>query len=120
MSRIDAWLSARKQRRLRAEIFYLPAPAPLRIVRFILNEGPGPSSLGFVKPDGPLQRILNDIGESLGVPISSHLVGERELKVYSQDEIIVIKPAARRFWLRVCGLDDADAVIAESFAGNRP
>jgi hypothetical protein len=45
------------------------------------------------------------------------LVGERELRVHGANEVVIIKPAARRFWMRIAALEDADAVIAESFAG---
>jgi hypothetical protein len=114
---IDPWLQATNTRRMRAEVFDLPKLAPLRVVRFVLENKTGPSFVTVVQPQGQLAALLARMGELLGVRLSSSLVGERELRVHGPDEVVIIKPASRRFWLRSAGLEDADAVIAESIAG---
>jgi len=53
----------------------------------------------------------------LKVKIATALSAERELRVYGRDEVVIIKPAARRHWMGVAALEDADAVVAESFSG---
>ena len=63
-----------------------------------------------IRGDGP-------VGHQLRVRLGAALVGERELQVHGEDEVVIIKPAARRFWMRSVGFEDADAVIAESFTG---
>ena len=117
LSVMDGWLSARKRRRMRAEVFDLPERAPLRVVRFVLEEGYAPSTAEIVVPDGSVKAVLNKIGHRLNVPLATSLSGQRELRVHGRDEVVVIKPAARRHWMGVSALDDADAVVAESFAG---
>jgi hypothetical protein len=117
LSVVDGWLSALGRRRMRGEIFDLPSADPLRVIRFILEEQPGPSDIAIVRPDVKLHELLARIGERLNVKLGQALVGTRELRVHGRDELIVIKPAARRHWLGVAGLDDADAVTAESIAG---
>jgi hypothetical protein len=114
---IEAWLQDTTERRMRAEIFNLSKNSPLRVIRFILDDGLRSPEVTVVEPAGDLAMVLGQIGRRLGVKIASSLVGERELRVHSTDEVIVIKPAARRFWMRGIALGDADAVIAESFAG---
>ena len=117
---VGVWLSAANQRRMRAEVFDLPEHAPLRVVRFVLEECsdlPEPSGLEVIKPDGNLRDILNRIGERLDVPLAKSLVGQRELRVHGHNEVVIIKPAARRHWMGVSALEDADSVIAESFSG---
>ncbi len=114
---IDAWLSARNVRRLRAEIFELPSAASLRIVRFVLEERPGPSILKPLPVAGRLAAVLKQIGERLDVPIADSLAGERELRVHGANEVVIIKPSARRHWMGVRALEDANAVVAESVFG---
>lgn len=111
---IDGWLRSTGQRRLRAEVFSLPKGAPLRVIRFNLESQPGPSVVDVIRPQRDLADVLAQIGQRLGVRLGTHLVGERELRVHGPGEIVVIKPVARRFWMRARALEDADAVIAES------
>ena len=117
---VEAWLSAANQRCMRAEVFDLPERAPLRVVRFVLDERTHitrPSGLDVVTPDGDLRDVLDRIGERLEVPLANSLIGQRELRVHGRNEVVIIKPAARRHWLGVSALEDADSVVAESLSG---
>ncbi len=116
---MDAWLSASNRRRMRAEICRLPADAPHRVVRFVLEERPGPSVMKVMQPEVPLESVLARIGEHTEVRVTEALVGLRELRVHARDEVSIIKPADRRRWLGVCGLEDADAVVRDSAYGGR-
>ena len=120
LSTMDAWLSASNRRRMRAEIYEVAPDAPHRVVRFVLEDRPGPSVVDVVAPDGPLRAVLARIGERTEARISEELVGVRELRVHARDEVSVIKPAARRNWLGVRGLEDADAVVRDGARGGRP
>ena len=117
LSTIDVWLSARNRKRMCAEIFNLSQDDRLRVVRFVLKDKPGISGVEIVQPEAPLKELLSQIGTRLSFPLTASLVGERELRVYGSDEVVIIKPAARRHWMGVSGLEDADTVIAESFSG---
>ena len=117
ISVIDVWLSARNRKRMCAEIFNLSQDGRLRVVRFVLKDKPGVSGVEIVQPEAPLKELLSQIGTRLDFPLTASLVGERELRVYGRDEVVIIKPAARRHWMGVSGLEDADTVIAESFSG---
>ena len=64
-----------------------------------------------------MQDVLERIGRRLNVRLATALSGQRELRVHGRREVVVIKPAARRHWMGVSALDDADAVIVESFSG---
>ena len=111
---MDAWLSARNVRRMRAEIFELPASAPLRVIRFVLEERPGPSILKPLPVAGRLAAVLKQIGERLDVPIADSLAGERELRVHGANEVVIVKPSARRHWMGVRAMEDANEIVAES------
>ncbi len=117
LATIDAWLSATKRRRIRGQIFDFPTSAPLRVVRFVIEEHRGTSIAEVIQPDGSLRDVLFRIGERLGVQIGASLIGHRTLRVYGPDEVVIVKPAARRNWMEVSALEDADAVIADSVSG---
>ena len=114
---LDAWLQAANARHIRGEVYHLPYLSPLRVVRFVLSKGRREPSVEIIAPGGSLADVLDRIGHRLQVRIGSALVGERELRVHGTDEVVVIKPAARRFWMRGVALEDADAVVSESFTG---
>lgn len=117
LNEIGGWLSARNKRHMRAEIFDLPNNAVLRVVRFVLEDGIGEATVEMVKPDGELNDVLAGIGKRLKVKLATALSGERELRIHGRNEVVIIKPAARRYWMGIAALEDADAVIAESFTG---
>nr|WP_254214821.1 N-6 DNA methylase [Burkholderia multivorans] len=119
LSVMDGWFSVRKKRHMRAEIVDLPKEAALRVVRFVLEDGPGQGSVSVINPDGELRDVLARIGKRLKVKIATAVNAERELRVHGRNEVVIIKPAARRHWMGIAALEDADAVVAESFVGGR-
>ena len=121
LSAMDTWLSVSNRRRMRAEVFDVEAEAPIRVIRFALEKAKGPSIVTVTSASAPLRSVLKRIGERARVPISSELVGKRELRVHSEEEVSIIKPSARRHWLGICGLEDADTVLRDSLGvGSRP
>lgn len=113
---MDRWFSARGKRRMRAEVLDLPSTAAIRVVRFVLEHRVGPSIVEIVRPDGDLAHVLESIGSRLQVRLATAVIGQRELRVHGRDEVVIIKPAALRHWMESAALEDADAVMAESFA----
>ena len=95
----------------------LAEAAPLRVVRFVLENGKGRSTVELVSSQGKLSTVLDRIGRRLGVRLGTALAGERELRVHGANEVVMIKPAARRFWMPGSALEDADIILAESFSG---
>lgn len=114
---ISGWLSARQQRRMRAEVFDLPQHAPIRVVRFVLENEVGDSTIEVVQPEGEISDLLSRLGQRLNVRIASALSAERELRIHGRSEVIIVKPAGRRYWMSISALEDADAVVAESVSG---
>lgn len=118
LSVMNGWFAARKMRHMRAEVIDLPKGAALRVVRFVIEDGAGEPTVSIVTPQGQLVDVLARIGSRLKVKIATALSTERELRVHGRNEVVIIKPAARRHWMRVAALEDADAVVAESFSGS--
>ena len=117
LTAVDAWLAEGKRRRMKGEVFDLAASAPHRVVRFVLEDEIGPSTTDVVKTKGRLRDVLDRIGERLNVRIGDSLVGQRALRVYGPNEVVIVKPAAKRHWMGVSALDDADAVVSDSVSG---
>lgn len=116
---VDRWLAARRQRSIRAEVFDLRGTDAMRIVRFVLDDGAKAPKVEIVSPGGNLAAVFGQLEGRMKVPLASALTGQRELRVHGRNEVVIVKPAARRHWLESVALEDADAVIAESFAGRR-
>ena len=114
---VDVWLLAGRRCHMKGEVFNFPESAPHRVVRFTLEEGAGPSTSSVVQPQGSLIDVLDRIGERMNFRIGGSLVGQRALRVYGSNEVVIVKPAARRHWMEVSALEDADAVVADSVAG---
>ena len=114
---MDAWLHAANERRFRAEIFDTGSASPVRVIRFALEDHAPPSHI-VMRNEMSLPGLLADIDARLGTSIAQELIGARELRIHAPKEVVVVKPAARRFWLGVAGLDDARAVLAKSFAAD--
>jgi hypothetical protein len=116
---LDRWLAARRQRSVRAEVFDLRDMDAMRIVRFVLEDGAKAPEVEVVSASGSLATVFGRLEDRMKVPLASALTGQRELRVHGSNEVVIIKPAARRHWLESVALEDADAVIAESFTGRR-
>lgn len=114
---LNTWLVAGGTRSIRAEIMALPKHCAISIVRFVIAPGNNTPVTNVVVPEGDLQHVLNQIEQRLRVKISAELHLSRTLRVHGKNEVIIIKPAARRHWLASLGLEDADAVIADSMRG---
>jgi hypothetical protein len=116
LSGMGTWLQASKKRSIHAELYDLPKYGPLRVIRFLLQESPASSKIQVIRPDGDLANVLKEISSRLSVSISSALIGQRELRVHAKDEVVIIKPAANRFWMKSSALEDVDSIIAESYS----
>ena len=113
---LDFWFYAANQRRLRGEVISLPESAPVRIVRFVLEDKPPPSTTGVVE-EGSLNEVLARMSDRYGLPVGEELVARGELKIGNAHEVVLIKPSARRHWLTVNALSDARRVLESSFPG---
>ena len=114
LSGVDVWLRTRNLRRMRAEVFDLAATDPVRMVRFVLEDRPGPSVAGVVAPDGDLPGLLHQLGGHFGFSLADELARYQEVRAYDTHEVVIVKPAARRHWMEVYGLRDADDVVSDS------
>ena len=116
-SKIDPWLHAANERRLRAEIHDSTPSDPLRLVRFALERRPPPSITHVVRSSQPSYDTLTQISKRMNVPVDEDLSRFGELRLTDRNEVVIVKPAARRHWLAVNAFADARAVLEDSFKG---
>ena len=115
LSVINAWLCALDRKPYGAEILGLRSDSPLRVIRFL--EGGGPE-VRHTEPEYELEEVLARIGTRIRLPIAESLSAVRELRVHGHGELLIIKPAARRYWMPATGLNDADSALGDGLRAN--
>jgi hypothetical protein len=98
-----------------AQIVRVPAISALRVVRFIRD---GRAEVREAVAEESLREVLAMIGLRLHLSVTEHLTVARELRVYVDDEIFVVKPAAARCWTESAGLADADSCLGDSLVAD--
>ena len=117
-SAVQSVLQAGKRNSVRAEVYDLSDQAPLRVVRFVLESRHVPPVVDVV-PCEDLRTLLSRLGESLDPPLTDSAVGAHEVQCYGREEIVVVKPAARRHWMAVRALEDASQAVIDSLGARR-
>ncbi len=112
---LDPWFEAANERRLSAEIVELATTTPFRVVRFVLEDTPPPSVVGFVPSPGSFSKLMADLSDRYGMDASRKLADCAELRIDQPSEVVFVKPAARRHWLSVVAMSDARRVLERRF-----
>ena len=104
----DGFLAA--NRRLKAEVVQPSATGPLRVLRFVAEDVAAPSTIEQVALPS-LDCFLTDVGCRFDMDANEQLSQQGELRLASPEEVVIVKPAARRHWLGVVGISDAWALL---------
>ena len=115
---IHSVLQAGKRSSVRAEVYNLSDQAPLRVVRFALEPEHVPPVVDVV-PCEDVRTLLGRLGETLDPPLTESVFGAHEVQCYGRDEIVVVKPEARRHWMAVRALEDASQAVIDSLGARR-
>jgi hypothetical protein len=115
---IQSFLKTLNERTLIADVFDTER-APLQIVRFSLVSVPGRNPTIQTTQAQELKAVLNRIAEQLPQQIADRIYTRRDLRIYSEQDIYIIKPAQKRYWSRSTGLNDADLILSEHLRVNR-
>jgi hypothetical protein len=111
---LNAWQSALGRQTYSAEILAVRPSAPLRVVRFSPAQD---QKVSMIDVDDDLNESLARIGARIKLPIAERLAAMRELRIHAGEEVLMVKPSARRFWTPATGLNDADAALGDGLAG---
>lgn len=115
LSVINAWQLAVRREAYGAEILGLRSGAPLRVIRFLDGRN---GEVQQADLDGELNKVLARIGSRVRLPIAERLAAVRELRVHADGELLIIKPAARRYWTSATALNDADSALGDGLGAD--
>lgn len=117
LAAMNAWSSFSDRRQLHAEIYQFPDHTPIQVIRFFIDHRTDQQAPRVTIQQSSLDAILEAIANRTGEWVAPEFVGLRELRVHSRNEVNIVKSRARRNWLGVQALSDADAVV-QDFVGN--
>ena len=116
LSVINAWQAALGRNVYVAEIVGLRNSAALRVIRFAKG---GSGGVQRKEADRDVREVLERIGRRIRVPITENLAAARELRVHGFDgEVLVVKPASRRYWTQSAALNDADSALGDGLVAD--
>lgn len=119
---VNAYLRARGKRHLEAIIY------PQRIVRANLIDGtPGITAVRFAMVAGAptdtpvvhqgseaeIDQLATLIRGQANPDVPPYLNERRQLRIYSDNDLFILKPTEVRYWSKTAGLNDADAILAD-------
>ena len=110
---VNAWLEA-GERRMRALIYDLSAATPLRVIRFVIESGSSASEVEVVPWLGSVESLLDEVAAESGVPVVDSLSKFKVLCLTSREDVVLVKPAARRHWMASAAIGDARDVLERS------
>jgi hypothetical protein len=125
---VDAYLRARGARHLEAVIYPvrlskgdLAAGIPgITAVRFVMAPG-GPGEEPVVREGDPaeLQALSALLRGQLEADIPPYLNERRQMRLYGNEDLFILKPTEIRYWTRTAGLNDADIILADHWLRRR-
>lgn len=125
---VNAYLRARGKRHLEAVIY------PIRIVqgnladdipgitavRFAMVAG-APTDVAIIHQggDAEIERLATLFRGQVDTQVPPYLNERRQLRIYSENDLVILKPSESRYWTRTAGLNDADVILADHWIKGR-
>jgi hypothetical protein len=125
---VDAYLRAKGERHLEATTYLRPLLAPtwdapsagLTTVRFTMVTGAPPRTPAVIlSPGAELDTLAEHLRGKLAADVPPYLNERRQLRIYLQHDLYIVKPSEARYWSRTAGLNDADVILADHWLGKR-
>jgi hypothetical protein len=114
---IQPFLQTLRERRLTSNIIRID-DSPLQIVQFSFVSATDHKPIVDITKAQELREILRRIAEQLPQKIADQIYTRRDLRIYSGQDIFIVKPAQKRYWSRSAGLNDADLILSEHLRVN--
>lgn len=119
---VNSYLRARGKRHLEA-IIYLRHFATGNIadgvpgvdaVRFVMVAG-APSDMPnvYLGSEAEIKRLGALLRGQANADIPPYLNERRQLRIYDEDALFILKPSEARYWTRTAGLNDGDVILAD-------
>jgi len=119
---VDGYLRARGKRHFEAVVY------PQRVMSANLVDGkPGATAVRFAMVAGAptdtpcvkqgseaeIARLATLFRGQVNPDVPPYLNERRQLRIYNDSDLIILKPSEVRYWTRTAGLNDADVVLAD-------
>ncbi|HEX6376911.1 MAG TPA: N-6 DNA methylase [Allosphingosinicella sp.] len=125
---VNAYLRAQGERHLEALVYQKrlkqadwSAGIPgVTAVRFVMEPG-GPTAQETVREGDPaeLEALAAMLRGQFDSDVPPYLNERRQLRLYGDDDLYILKPTEVRYWTRTAGLNDADVVLADHWLRRR-
>ena len=119
---VNAYLRARGKRHLEAVIYprhiavgnAIDGTPGVDAVRFAMVAG-APSEVPCVHlgSDAEIARLAALFRGQVSSEVPPYLNERRQLRIYDENALFILKPSEVRYWTRTAGLNDGDAVLAD-------
>jgi hypothetical protein len=119
---VNAYLRARGKRHLEAVIYprhiaagnVIDGTPGVDAVRFAMVAG-APTNVPFVHQgsDEEIARLSALFRGQVSSDVPPYLNERRQLRIYDENALFILKPSEVRYWTRTAGLNDGDAVLAD-------
>ena len=119
---VNAYLRARGTRHLEATVYpqhvaqaNLATGAPgITGVKFAMAAGRA-SKKAVVRQgnDAEINRLTTLLRGQINADVPPYLNERRQLRIYGETDLLLLKPAEVRYWTRTSGLNDADVILAD-------
>jgi hypothetical protein len=124
---VNAFLRARGKRHLEATV-YSHGISPLNVrsgipgmtaVKFKMVTG-APTDVPIVSNgDGEeMEQLTTLLRSENNSYVPPYLNERRQLRIYTDNELVVLKPSEVRYWMQTTGLNDADTILADHWMKN--
>ena len=112
MSVIQPFLNTLNERKIVAEIFDV-GKSPLQVIKFsIISASSSKNTVEKISAQ-ELEPLLKSIAQKLPEQIADRIYTKRNVRIYLENEVYIVKPAKLIHWSRSAGLNDADIILAE-------
>jgi hypothetical protein len=125
---VNTYLRARGKRHLEAVVY------PQSVVQANLDKGsPGITAVKFLMVAGPptrtsvvrrgqdidMERLTSILRGQVSSDIAPYLNERRQLRIYADEDLSILKPSEVRYWTRTAGINDADVILADHWIKDR-
>lgn len=119
---VNAYLRARGKRHLEAVIYprhiavgnAIDGTPGVDAVRFAMVAGaPSDAPSVHLGSDAEIARLAALFRGQVSSDVPPYLNERRQLRIYDENALFILKPSEVRYWTRAAGLNDGDAVLAD-------
>ena len=108
ISAVSDWMNPGK----RASAALVARNDNLAIIR-LRQISPGREAGYVEETDNQVGDVLAEISRAIGDELPGNLQQMPDLRVYANEDIYLVKPNRKRFWMRSCALVDAERIVID-------